>query len=95
MVMNGLSGNRWWNWLILGLAAIGFATQLWHSPESVLLPVAVAGIVWYLYKSPPRWLIRIASSPHPAFHRRKENGKSAKKKKRPFRVIDGKKKETL
>ncbi|WP_124727192.1 hypothetical protein [Staphylospora marina] len=93
--MNRHSGSKWWNRLILGLLAIGLISQLFLSPGSILIPAAVVALVWYLYKFPPRWLLRIGSPGHPAFQTRRDHGNRQKKKKHPFRVIDGKKKGTL
>jgi hypothetical protein len=90
--MEETAAKRGWRYLILSLAVIGIYSETMHSPVRVLIQFGVVGVVLYLYKRPPRWLIRF-SSVHP--FKRPRPGKKAKKKQYPFRVIDGKKKKSL
>lgn len=87
-----------WRSVILILVAIGFIRLLIHYTANVLGMVAVIALIGYLYRRPPRWLIRLS---HPqttssaSFTRRKPRtsvGKSKKRErqKRRFRVIEGK-----
>ncbi|SEN23759.1 hypothetical protein [Lihuaxuella thermophila] len=91
------STSKGWHYLLISLVAIGFFVELFRSPLSIIIPLLIIGIVYYLYKFPPRWLLRMGSVSRPAFPRNnKSKSKTSKKKRRPFRVIDGnKKKETL
>jgi hypothetical protein len=85
-----------WHYLILSFVVIGFITQLINDPISIILPLCIIGLVYYLYKFPPRWLLRMSSSSRPVTFRKKVNKEQpSKKKRRPFRVIQGNKKETL
>jgi len=88
-------GNKVWQYAILGLVALGFLVQLFQSPMSILIPLIIIGLVYYLYKFPPRWLLRLSSSSRPFSFSQRHKQKKSKRKKRPFRVIDGNKKETL
>lgn len=85
-----MSFRNGWTILIVALIAIGLGDQLLDNPFSILFPLAIGGIIYYLYKFPPRWLLRLTSH-RPPTPRKKE----AKPKKRRFRVIDGNKKKTL
>ncbi|MBA4541299.1 MULTISPECIES: hypothetical protein [Thermoactinomyces] len=79
-----------WHYLILGLAGLGFVVQLIRAPFSILLPVIIIALIYFLFKTPPQWLLRFTSA-HPPLAK-KNKGKKARKKKRPFQVIDGNKK---
>lgn len=85
------SNSKSWHWMILGLIIIGIVVQFVSSPLSILLPIIIVGIVYYLYKRPPIWLQRLAYRNH----RHIFYPRPAKKNKHryPFRVIDGKKKK--
>lgn len=95
--MVGSTTTKGWHYLIIALVAIGFIDRLIQSPLSIIVPLFIIGVVVYLYKFPPRWLIRMSgtSRPYISANRKPNKGKSLKKKKRPFRVIDGNKKKML
>jgi len=84
------SNFKGWHWVILGLIIIGLFAQFISSPLSIIIPIVIFGIVYYLYKRPPIWLQRLAYRnthfPYPQPTKKKRN-------RYPFRVIDGKKKK--
>ncbi|MBD1373215.1 hypothetical protein IC620_12740 [Hazenella sp. IB182357] len=92
--MTGLRFSRPWHYVILILIAIGFITQLFRSPFSILIPLLLIGIVIYFYKHPPSWMVRYTST---NYRNPSPNAKTKARKrhtdtnKRNFRVIDGKK----
>ena len=85
--------------LILTLVLIGLIDQAIRNPFSIFIPLLIVGILVYLYKYPPAWLIKLSrpNSPYAVRgHRREYTRRSASKgRKYPFRVIDGKKKKSL
>lgn len=98
-----------WMYVIVALIAIGVFAQLAANPISVIVPLVIFGIIFYLFKFPPRWLLRWVQQP-PASMKRKyakqrdakvtkvKNGKKQSKhpKRRSnvtLKVIDGKKKD--
>ncbi len=82
--MNRLS---MFGYAILALIVIGIAAQFFNNPASMIIPLTVFGIVFYLYKFPPK-RNRNNSSPFQVSSRSKPKNK---RKIAPFRVIDGKK----
>lgn len=92
MIPNSVN-RKGWHWIIVTLILIGIVVQLIQSPLTLIIPVVIIGIVYYLYKKPPRWLQRLAFSRNPKapFHVQSKY-QAPKKKKYRFRVIDGKKK---
>jgi hypothetical protein len=84
-----------WHVLILLLAMIGLIKQAVESPLSILLPLLIAGLLYYLYRFPPRWLFKLSSASHPTSPYKKGNKRgqlsSKKGRKKAFRVIEGKK----
>ncbi|MGA9174550.1 MAG: hypothetical protein WBZ33_11330 [Thermoactinomyces sp.] len=85
-----MNSTRAWHYIILGLAGLGFLVQLIQAPFSILLPVIIIALIYFLFKTPPRWLLKF-TSPHSPIVKKTKN-KKARKKKRPFQVIDGNKK---
>jgi|GEM_PF-6009014 len=85
------SNPKGWHWVILGLIIIGILVQLISAPLSIIVPVAIIMIVYYLYKRPPLWLQRLAYRDHT--HLLYQRQVKKKKQRYPFRVIDGKKKK--
>lgn len=82
-----------WHFTILILIMIGLIVQLVTSPGSILIPLVILGIVYYLYKRPPMWLQRMAFHGNPPYSKHQaKSRKQSKKKTYRFRVIDGKKK---
>lgn len=86
-----------WMYLMVALIAVGVFAGFARNPGGVLLPLAIFGIVFYLYKFPPKWLLRWAGRPHSASrddhkryqkalrtgkHRQNQRGKLAKRKRR-------------
>ncbi len=41
-------------YLVLALLCVGFISQFIKNPGAMIIPVAVLGVVFYLYKFPPR-----------------------------------------
>jgi hypothetical protein len=81
-----------WHYLILCLAMIGLIKQGVEAPFSILFPLFIAGFVYYLYRFPPRWLLKLSAPSHPIAPANKRRNPSCKKRrKRAFRVIDGNK----
>ncbi|MFC4078243.1 hypothetical protein [Salinithrix halophila] len=92
-----------WRMVLLTLLAIGLVQMLVNRPFMVIGILAIIGAVTYLYKYPPRWLIRLSyprNSGHPRLGEKKNKAsgtpskqkKKYNKKQRAFRVIDGNKK---
>ncbi|PTM58507.1 hypothetical protein [Desmospora activa] len=87
-----------WRVILLSLLAIGLVHLLLNRTSTVLIMLIVGGVIFYLYKRPPRWLIRFTypkssngmRPPLRSSTQRKK--KKAAKKRYPFRVIDGNKK---
>lgn len=77
---------------ILSLAAIGLLIQFITSPLSIILPIIIIGLIYYLYKWPPVWLQRLAYRNRSSFNIFPRTV-DKKKNRYPFRVIDGKKKK--
>lgn len=74
---------------IFGLAAVGIIANLFDRPATMLIPLLVLGIIFYLYKFPPRRGRRRYNG------MRTERQASARKtsKKAKFRVIRGNKRD--
>ncbi|MFD1395186.1 intracellular growth attenuator family protein [Kroppenstedtia eburnea] len=82
-----------WRSVILTLVAIGLIVMLITETTLFLGILAAVILIWYLYRRPPRWLIRL-SHPQAASPARKPGASTRKaklreRKKRRFRVIDG------
>ncbi|OYD09847.1 hypothetical protein [Paludifilum halophilum] len=95
--------QKFWRWIVIGLITVGLVRLLFVQTSTVILFTLVIGGIYYLYKRPPRWLIRLGypgNAPGqfqvpkqaPSRHRKKENKYT--KKRRSFRVIDGNKKNS-
>ncbi|SHE46095.1 hypothetical protein SAMN05444392_101560 [Seinonella peptonophila] len=90
--------QKGWHFLVLALFAIGFIVELIQHPISIILPLVLIGVIYYLYKFPPAWLIRLSTRTDRRFiHPRSQPQKAINKraKKHSFRVINGKKKRSL
>ena len=72
------------SWAIILFLVIGIGHRLFISPMSIFGPLLLAGAVYYLYRFPPGWLLRMGG-----FSTSKQAPK--KQKKNPFKVIPGKK----
>jgi hypothetical protein len=77
-------------WLIFSFIGIALLAQLIKNPVPTLVFFAILGVVILLYKFPPKWLISFANPGREP----KAAQKGRKRKKYPFRVIDGKKKSS-
>lgn len=92
--------KKFWQIIILGLVALGGFRLLLLQPLTVILFITVFGGIWYLYKYPPRWLLRFTSPYHntrtikPKPKARSQKSNVYAKKRRSFRVIDGNKKRS-
>lgn len=95
-----------WMYLAVALIVIGMFSGLARNPIGLLLPLAVFGTIFYLFKFPPRWLLRMVHqqpappkrhAPTHAASKKKKYQKGDRKRKRrkdiPFKVIDGNKKD--
>lgn len=93
MIPNSVN-RKGWHWIVVSLVFIGIVVQLIESPLTLIIPVVIIGIVYYLYKKPPYWLQRLAFSRNTKipFHVQTKQHQAPKKRKYRFRVIDGKKK---
>ncbi|MFS0854777.1 MULTISPECIES: hypothetical protein [Paenibacillus] len=91
-------------WTFIALAAIGILTRLGSGGISqIIIPLVVFGVVFLLYKYPPRRWARKTSSPkikpsaktmakvNAQSGARKSSGSSKKRKDYPFQVIQGQK----
>ncbi|QOS80013.1 hypothetical protein JNUCC31_03430 [Paenibacillus sp. JNUCC31] len=91
-------------WTFIALAAVGILTSLWNKGVSQLvIPLIVFGVVFLLYKYPPRRFARKTSSPkikpsartmakvNAQSGTRKSSSSSKKRKDYPFQVIQGQK----
>lgn len=75
---------------ILFFVTVAIITQLITRPLATIGLLAIIGAVIYLYKFPPQWLINWTKQTQTT----KPAAKGKKRKKYPFRVIDGKKKSS-
>lgn len=98
-----------WVYIVIILIAIGLFGRLASNPLGILLPLILFAIIFFLFKYPPKWLIRLAhQSPKTATHNQttpkkrrtttiKNNKKQDTQRKRrknvKLRVIEGKKKD--
>ncbi|WP_308640009.1 hypothetical protein [Paenibacillus silvisoli] len=77
--------------IILALVVIGIITQTISNPYQLLIPVAVFGVIYLLYKFPPG-AARPKAKPRYKAGARKDQPSANKGKTRkhmPFRVIEG------
>lgn len=92
------NGQKVWRVILLSLIGFGLAHLLINRTSTALIMLIVVGSIFCLYKWPPRWLIRLTypKSPNgirpPLRSSLKPKNKKQKKKRYPFRVIDGNKK---
>ncbi|MBP1155061.1 MULTISPECIES: hypothetical protein [unclassified Paenibacillus] len=74
-------------YVIFGLIAIGILFTVLSRPGTLIIPLLVFGIIFWLYKYPPSsWRSKTRSFTPPRF-----NGSKAKRKNATFRVINGRK----
>ena len=85
--MNKLSVGAWFIFSFIGIA---FIAQLIQNPIPTLVFLAILGTIILLYKYPPHWLISMTNPGR----KPKIAAKGKKRKKYPFRVIDGNKKKS-
>ncbi|GGA39863.1 hypothetical protein GCM10007416_11050 [Kroppenstedtia guangzhouensis] len=83
-----------WRSVILALVAIGLVAMLINETILFLGVLAATILIWYLYRRPPRWLIRLShpQTASPTWGKPRAStskSKSRERKKRRFRVIDG------
>ncbi len=76
--------------LIFVFFGVGLLMLLLRNFVTTLIWLAVIGIVFYLYKYPPTWLLNLTRPGR----KPKVSNKKRKRKKYPFRVIDGNKKSS-
>ncbi len=58
-----------WRSVILALVAIGLVSMLITDTILFLGILAAVVLIWYLYRHPPRWLIRLSHPSTPAMAR--------------------------
>lgn len=79
--------GTWFIFLFIGIALLA---QLIQNPKPTLVFLAILGTIILLYKFPPNWLISLTNPGR----KPKIASKAKKRKKYPFRVIDGNKKKS-
>lgn len=84
------SVNKMVTWIIFSFIGIALVAQLFLNTVPALVFIAFLGAVIYLYKFPPKWLYKLTAPGR----KPKSAAKGKKRKKYPFRVIDGKKKSS-
>jgi hypothetical protein len=87
MAMYGKQRIIWY--VVLALIVIGIITSLVENPGRMLLPVLILGGVFLLYKFPPAAFKRQQTPRRGPIHM----SKAKPKRKNPFRVIDGNRKD--
>lgn len=70
-------------YIIITLAAIGVISMISSNPWALVTPIAVFGIIYLLYKFPPRFQPKRASTPPPVKKYRKSKSRAK------LHVIDG------
>lgn len=87
-------GRRWkiWRYTIFVLIGVGLLSVFSQKPGGILFPLLLVGIIYFLYKRPPRWLMRLVypSRPHPPRRPDPRHGKRTAKGRPHLRVIKGK-----
>lgn len=83
-----------WGILILLFTSIGILASLRDHFWDFVIFFAIAGLLFYLYRKPPRWLLKFSSSKR-AYRSPSSKSKQTHKKRHSFRVIDGKKDQKL
>jgi hypothetical protein len=79
--------GAWFIFSFIGIAVIALFIQ---NPVQTLVFLAIAGTIVLLYKFPPQWLLSLTQTGR----KPKAASKGKKRKKYPFRVIDGNKKKS-
>jgi hypothetical protein len=88
--MKKKTSNKLITWIVFSFIGIALVAELILNTIPTLIFLALLGIVIYLYKFPPEWLYTLATPGR----KPKTATKGKKRKKYPFRVIDGKKKSS-
>ncbi|WP_054949498.1 hypothetical protein [Numidum massiliense] len=52
-----------WMYAVFVFLAIGMISMLITNPARLVLPLIIFGAIFYLYKFPPRWLLRLTGQP--------------------------------
>lgn len=78
-------------WIIFSFIGIAIVAELILKTVPTLVFIALVCSIFYLYKFPPKWLYKLAT-----LGRKPKSATKGKKRKKkyPFRVIDGKKKSS-
>lgn len=84
------SVNKMVTWIIFSFIGIALVAELILNTVPTLVFIAILGTVIYLYKFPPKWLYQFTTPGR----KPQSAAKGKKRKKYPFRVIDGKKKSS-
>jgi hypothetical protein len=87
-------GPRWkiWRFTIFALIGVGLLSVLRDQPGGIIFPLLLVGIIYFLYKHPPRWLMRFVfpSRPYQPKGFRPSKRKRTAKGRPHLRVIKGK-----
>ncbi|MBW7453819.1 hypothetical protein ACFOLF_05950 [Paenibacillus sepulcri] len=75
--------------IILALVVIGLVSQSFTSPIQLIIPIAVFGVIFLLYKFPPGGARTAKPRSRTIPRRDQQQGKPRTKKAMPFRVIEG------
>jgi hypothetical protein len=76
------------SYVIFAFLVIGILVRFADNPGGMLIPLVIFGVVFYLYKFPPRRFFRGKPSILSSRSSKKRSGKNS-----PFRVIQGNKKD--
>lgn len=80
-------------YVVFGLIIIGFLATFVSNPSGMIIPVAVFGIIFFLYKFPPQAFRGRGSGSSSRRGPIEMNKVKTKKKANPFRVINGNKRD--
>jgi hypothetical protein len=75
--------------IILALIVIGLVSQSLSSPIQLIIPIAVFGVIFLLYKFPPGGAKVAKPRSKPIPRREQQTAKAKSRKNIPFRVIEG------
>ena len=90
-------GRKWkiWRYTVYALIGVGVLHVFGQKPGAILFPLLLVGIIYFLYKHPPRWLMRFThpTRPYPSGKPLPRSGKRSAKERPRLRVIEGKKRK--
>ncbi|SMO39498.1 hypothetical protein [Melghirimyces algeriensis] len=80
--------------VVLTLAGLGVIQLFMHQIEMLLVTAAIIGLIYYLYRKPPQWLIRMSDPGRSYSPVKKKRSKRDPKRRRRFQIIDGNRKHS-